>query len=326
MSNFETEKNLIEKIESLPEVYSQPAVLFLIAVGLIFFAEFVVMILLSLLPKSEPVIEGLLDASLLSIIIVPALYLFVYRPLKANIIKRQHSELHQQQMLEVDRVKNQFISTAAHELRTPLTSVMGYSELLLSPDEVIEEDRQLYLETIFEKSVVLGRLVDDLVDLSRIDSGQVLRVEVVESQLIPIVENVLHYFRYTIPDRVIEAEVPEEMPSLQIDPVRIGQVLENLIGNAIKYSPEGSPVKLSVEIDKLEARITVVDRGFGMTPKQLDKIFEKFYRVDSSNTATGGLGLGLTIVKEIVEGHGGSVQVDSVFGQGTSIQVTLPRT
>lgn len=310
--------------EFFPEVYSKPAVLFLLAIGIVFFAEFLVMLLLARLPKFEPVVEALVDASLLSSFVVPALYLFVYRPLKENISKRQRTEAEQQQMLEVDRIKSQFISTAAHELGTPLTSVMGYSELLLSSVELTENERRTYQQIIYDKSLVLERLIDDLLDLSRIDSGQVVRIEKAEHLLLPIVESVVHFFRYTMPERTIEMVLPAEVPPLQIDAVRIGQVIENLISNAIKYSPDGGLVKVTVANALQEICVTVTDQGLGMTPDQLDRVFEKFYRADNSDTATDGLGLGMTIVKEIVEGHGGSVRIDSVYSQGTSVKVTLP--
>jgi signal transduction histidine kinase len=324
-SQLKSETSHDQDIDFFPEVYSKPAVLFMLAIGIVFFAEFLVMLLLARLPKLEPVVEALVDASLLSSFIVPALYLFVYRPLKENISKRQRTEAEQQQMLEVDRIKSQFISTAAHELGTPLTSVMGYSELLLSSVELTEDERRAYQQTIYDKSMVLERLIDDLLDLSRIDSGQVVRLEMDEHLLLPIVESVVHFFQCSMPDRKIETVLPIEVPPMQIDAVRIGQVLENLISNAIKYSPDGGQVKVKVAKAHQEICVTVTDQGLGMTPPQLDRVFEKFYRVDNSDTATGGLGLGMTIVKEIVEGHGGSVRVDSVYNQGTSVQVTLPR-
>lgn len=311
--------------ENLPGIYSRPSVLFLLAIGIVFFAEILVMLLLNSLPPLDPATEALIDSILLSLLIVPALYFFVYRPLEANINIRRETELQQRHMLEVDRLKSQFISTAAHELGTPLTSVIGYSELLLATDDLDEADRQRYLQTILDKALVLDRLTDDLLDLSRVESGQVVRIQKEECLLLPIVESVIHYSQYSFSQRVIAAELPADILPLQVDAVRIGQVLENLISNALKYSPEGGAVKIVVDDSPQEVAITVTDQGIGMTRAQRERVFEKFYRADHSDTATDGLGLGMTIVKEIVDGHGGELRIDSILGQGTSVQVTLPR-
>ncbi len=310
--------------DTLPAVYSRPAALFFLAVGIIFLAEFLVMLLLSRMTGIDPLAEALIDAFLLSSLIIPALYFFVYRSLKMNIGNRLRAETSQQKMHEINQLKSQFISTAAHELATPLSAVIGYTELLLSPLELTEEDRDQHLQTVLSKANVLDRLIDDLLDLSRIDSGQMSHFEKKNQLLLPIVESVVHYFRDSMPEQIIKTVVADESLRLSFDAVRIGQVLENLIGNAIKYSPDKAPVRLSVEDLDKGVSITVSDQGIGIAPEHCSQIFGKFFRVDCSDTSIGGLGLGLTIVKEIVEGHAGTVHVESSLGQGTSVQVLLP--
>ena len=311
--------------KKMPGVYSRPVFLFLLSAGIIFAAEFLIMLFLRTLPTFSPFREALVDSLLLSSLILPALFMFVYRPLEANIGTRLKVETEHKQMQKLDQVKNQFISTAAHELSTPLCVVIGYTELLLSSKKLTQEDRQQYLQAILDKALVLDRLTHDLLDLSRIDSGQVVRFNKAEQSLLPIIESVVHFFQYSHPARAFETVLPAEIPSLQIDAVRIGQLLENLIGNSIKYSPDSEPVRLEVEEHAQDVRIIISDHGVGMTREQTMRTFEKFYRVDRSDAAVGGLGLGMTIVKEIVEGHSGSIRVDSVFGEGTSVTVMLPK-
>lgn len=231
---------------------------------------------------------------------------------------------------EIDRIKTDFISTAAHELRTPLTSLIGYAELLSSAESsggLSEREREQFLETIREKGFVLSQIVDDLLDLSRIDAGLkfVLQLETINPER--LLSGTVDQFRLHFPDHGYELFLANDSSlAVDCDPKRIMQVLENLLTNAIKYSPPGSLVTIASRSHDEVYEFSVTDRGIGMSPDQVDKAFDMFYRVDASNTATGGLGLGLSIVKQIVDLHGGSVSIESQLGRGTCFRVELPKT
>ena len=225
---------------------------------------------------------------------------------------------------EMDRMKSDFISTAAHELRTPLTVILGFCELLASDRDFSEEERQGFLQTIISRTEWLSRLVNELLDLSRLERGRRIPLQAtectVDELLLPLVEQ----YRVLYPRHDFPLFLPTPSPRLNVDRGKISQVLDNLLSNAVKYSPEGGPVEIRGEIDGENCRLTVIDHGIGMSPQQSARMFETFYRADFSNTAVGGLGLGMAIVRGIVEAHGGQIRVESVPGKGTKVMVSLP--
>jgi PAS domain S-box-containing protein len=227
---------------------------------------------------------------------------------------------------EVDRMKSEFISTAAHELRTPLTSVIGYAELLLEQIDAgtFSPDSREFLEEILEKGEALAEIVNDLLDLSRVESGQLVCLHLLSQGMDQLLRNVTEDFRRLHPDYRFELRLPETMVQVLLDPGKIRQVLENLLGNAVKFSPKGSVVRVTSDCTDQELITRVQDEGIGMTPEQLRHIFDKFYRGDASNTAVGGLGLGMAIARNIIEAHGGRIAVESAPGRGTTVTFTLP--
>jgi len=225
---------------------------------------------------------------------------------------------------ELSRMKSEFISTAAHELRTPLTSIQGFSEVLLTREDIPASDRRRYLRYIHQNTATLVNLVRDLLDLSRIEAGQALCLEKKPCTLDVLVKQYYDSYRARYPRHRFELSLPEPVPCLQVDPGKIGQVLENLLSNAVKYSPEGGEVKIQAELDQGRCRISVSDQGIGMTPEQAGKACEKFYRVDNSTTAVEGTGLGLSIVKHVVEAHGGEMRIESEPARGTRFSFTVP--
>lgn len=226
---------------------------------------------------------------------------------------------------ESDRLKSEFIATAAHELRTPLTAILGFSELLYEDrDKLPEHDRE-YLEDIIERSEVLEKLIDQLLNLSRIETGRPLMIETRLTDLIPLIDNTLSQYHQENADGRFRVDVQAESLLMMIDGPKIGQVLENLTTNAIKYSPEDSLIDIRITATADEVQISIQDQGKGMTPEQLQHVFEKFYRADSSDTAVRGLGLGMSIAKMIIEEHGGSIWVESEHGKGTRACFSLPR-
>lgn len=227
------------------------------------------------------------------------------------------------------RMKSQFVSTAAHELRTPLATIMGYSELLL--DDIVgastsPQEQREFIATILDRTEVLTRIVDELLDLSRIEAGHKIPLKIESCNLDSIVAEALADFSTRFPSHIFE-QLPAtgDACTCQVDPVRIRQVIDNLMDNAVKYSSSTGVIRLGCGISDEHCRLLVSDNGIGLTPEQQARIFDEFYRVDASNTAVGGLGLGLSIVREIVAGHGGQVQVESEVGKGTILTIILPR-
>jgi PAS domain S-box-containing protein len=226
---------------------------------------------------------------------------------------------------ELDRLKSEFICTAAHELRSPLTSVMGYTELLLGREAMENGRRGEFLAIIYEKSQELARIIDDLLDLSRVESGQTVQMEKTLCDMTATVRLFLRDFQQSHPDRPLLLDLPDTPIALWMDEKKFNQVLDNLLNNAVKFSAPQSPIGVALQETADTVRIVVRDQGIGMTSRQMERIFDKFYRVDSSNTAQGGLGLGLAIVKSIVDAHEGDIRVSSQPGNGTEITVILPK-
>ncbi len=228
---------------------------------------------------------------------------------------------------QVELMKNEFVSTAAHELRTPLTSIMGYSEILMYPEEFggFDAERQReFLAEIYEKAEGLSRMLNELLDISRIESGQGLSLERTVCTVGEIVERVVREFRILCPERSFDVEIEDPSMEFCVDQGKFVRILDNLLSNAVKYSPAGSFVRVSADLMDNFVRFTVEDRGIGMTPEQLDRVFDKFYRADTSDTAVGGIGLGMNIVKNIITAHGGTVWVESTQGLGTTVSFLLP--
>ncbi len=227
----------------------------------------------------------------------------------------------------LDQMKNEFISTAAHELRTPLTSILGYSELMLEPTNLnrfTDEERQDFLQEILSRAETLARIIDDLLSISRIESGQPLALEKQPTDISYVIERVIQQFKLTGKTRKYELELLQEKTLLLVDAERIQQVLENLLSNAVKYSEEGSLIRIQTLRLEDSFQVVVEDQGVGIPQEKQARIFDKFYRVDYGDTKISGLGIGLSIVKQIIDGHDGRIKVTSILGQGTRIQFNLP--
>lgn len=224
---------------------------------------------------------------------------------------------------EVDRLKTEFLSTAAHELRTPLTSIRGFSEILLTRDMPLEKSRR-FLDTINIQATNLGNIINDLLDLARIESGRGLELRRAATDVVAIVREVLDVFipRSEKHTYVLEAEPPQILAHCDRDKIR--QAIQNLVSNATKYSPQGGEIKVSMIRNDPFLRCSVSDQGIGMLPDQLSHVFEKFYRANAGTTAVEGTGLGMSIVKAIIEQHGGCISIESAIGKGTSATFTLP--
>lgn len=224
---------------------------------------------------------------------------------------------------QLDQMKSEFISTAAHELRTPLTVIMGFSEVLLD-EQGLASHQQEYLAIINDKAEVLQRLIDDLLDLGRVESGRIVHVEKSRCDLAEVIRQSIADFQLTHQGHRFVVALPETPVELEADPLRLAQTLENLLGNAVKFSAPGSQIRVGCCQRGPLVEVCVSDQGVGMTPEQVGRMFEKFYRVDSTVTSKQGLGLGMTIVKNIIDAHGGQIRVESRPGEGTEITFSLP--
>ncbi len=232
-------------------------------------------------------------------------------------------------LVDMDRMKNEFISTAAHELSTPLSTIMGYTELLRTPDEFggfTDEQKHDFINEVYESGEALRRIIEDLLDISRIESGRPIPMVREETDLMATLQKKVNTYITQNKRYNFHLELPSEpfQPVLLIDRHRINQVLENLLNNAIKYSPDGSEIIITGKEDKRGWEVRIKDQGIGMNADQLNRIFDKFYRADASNTAMQGLGLGMSIVKQIITAHGGTIRVESTEGHGTTAVLNLP--
>jgi len=228
---------------------------------------------------------------------------------------------------KLDRAKSDFISTAAHELRTPLIAIVGYSELLENSGNSLltQEQKESYLSIIQSSAENLNHLVDDLLDVGRIQIGRSLGVVAKENQIAVIIDKIVKSMRVRSQQHNIVIDHINAPPQTMLfDRGRITQVFYNLISNAIKYSPLGGTIKIQTITDEDKILFSVIDHGQGMTLPQVEHVFDRFYRADTESAETSGLGLGMSIVKQIIDDHGGEVCVDSAPGEGTTVTFFLP--
>ena len=228
---------------------------------------------------------------------------------------------------EIERMKDEFISIAAHELNTPLAVIQGYAELLRDEPWTApykRTQRQEFLSLILEKCARLQKIVDDLLDLSRVDSGWMLVLHKSRWRVRDELDRQVWQFQRETLKHRFEVACDLSCGEVSADRGKIGQVIENLLGNAVKYSPRGGLIRVQAEVEGNVLRVTVADQGIGMTPEQAGRAFEKFYRADTLDTAIGGLGLGLAISRSIIEAHGGWIWLESEVGKGTRAHFTLP--
>ena len=228
------------------------------------------------------------------------------------------------QQFEVDRLKSEFLTTAAHELRTPMTSIYGFAELLMLREFPPERRREL-LERIHRQSQAMMAILDELLDLARIESRHALDFEFQPVNLCALVQQTVDDFGVPDGRERPGLTLPADLPWVSVDARKLSQALRNLLSNAYKYSPGGGPVALRVQAATAEqVDIEVQDQGIGMTAEELAHVTERFYRADRSG-AIPGTGLGMAIVKEIVELMGGSLHLDSEPGRGTRVTLRLRR-
>jgi len=230
-----------------------------------------------------------------------------------------------ERLRELDRMKDEFVALVSHELRTPLTSIRGYLELLLEDADRFEQSHTDWLSVIDRNSERLLCLVEDLLLKAQVNAGKVA-LSVKEIDIAAIVEHSVETGTPVATARgitLVSSAVP--MSPVAADPVRLGQVVDNLISNALKFTPAGGRVELRATKRNGRARIEIADTGMGISPAEQERLFERFYRTAQAQTdAVPGVGLGLSIAKAIVEAHGGTISCESVEGAGTTFAIELP--
>lgn len=227
----------------------------------------------------------------------------------------------------LERVRKDFVANVSHELKTPLTAIKGYIEALLDGAKDDPHRSVEFLQILMRNTDRLTNIIADLLTLSHIESGQYRwkREPVMLPNLIESVTGLLRPLADKKHQR-LSSTVPTVLLPVSGDPEQLTQALMNLVENAIKYTPEQGTITVEATQGDKEVEITVADTGLGISAKDLQPIFERFYRVDRARSRElGGTGLGLSIVKHIVESHGGTVRVDSEHGRGSRFIVTLPR-
>ncbi|BCV25370.1 two-component system histidine kinase PnpS [Gelria sp. Kuro-4] len=230
------------------------------------------------------------------------------------------------ELRRLERMRTEFVASVSHELRTPLTAIRGFSETLLDGALADKAAAEHFLRIIDDEARRLTALIDDLLDLSRLELKRAnLKLE--NFALLPLVESIAASLKPRLDKAALTLSVEIKDPELavQADRDRIRQVLLNLIDNSIKYTPAGGRISISAAALDGTVRVAVADTGRGIPSEDLERIFERFYRVDKARSRSeGGTGLGLAIVKHIIELHGGKVEAQSELGKGTTIAFTIP--
>ena len=224
---------------------------------------------------------------------------------------------------EVDRVRSEFVHTVSHDLRSPLTSVIGYAELVERAGPLNEMQRD-FISRIQDSIQHITSLINDLLDLNTIEAGIDTRREFVQ------LEGILRYTINMLHGQIkakrvkIQTDIPPALPALRANPIRLRQVLDNVIGNAIKYSNPNGEIFISIQSEGNQLILQVKDQGLGIPPADQPHIFDKFYRGPNIGSDVEGSGLGLAIVRTIVENHQGRIWVESTLGKGSTFFIVLP--
>ncbi|MBI3162815.1 MAG: hypothetical protein HYZ23_09905, partial [Chloroflexi bacterium] len=223
--------------------------------------------------------------------------------------------------------QREFVANVSHELKTPLTSIQGFAQAMLDGTADTDESRQKAAQVIYDESGRMHRMVLDLLDLARLDSGTA-DITMAGVNVTGLLNAIAEKFTPQLQkaDVIIQVDAPANLPSITADGDRLAQVFTNLVDNALKFTPRDGMIRLQASVANGEMQITVSDTGAGIPPQALAHIFDRFYQADPARKGgeTHGAGLGLAIAREIVQAHGGRINVRSRLGEGTSFDVFLP--
>jgi two-component system, OmpR family, sensor histidine kinase ResE len=229
----------------------------------------------------------------------------------------------------MDKLREDFVANVSHELKTPIAMLQGYSEAIVDDVAGTEEEKKELAGIILDESKRMGRLVNELLDLARLEAGH-MKLHHIKIAIPPFAERIVRKFQGPAKDREIQLklEMTGVFKEMEIDPDRIEQVLTNLIDNAIRHSSDGGFVNLSIESTAQAVKFLIKDNGSGIKEEDLPFVFERFYKGDKARTRgkSGGTGLGLAIARNIVEAHGGQINVHSKNQEGTTFSFVIPRT
>ena len=242
-------------------------------------------------------------------------------PIGAVLVLNDITELE-----NLERVRTDFVANASHELKTPITAIRGLTETLLGDDEIEKETVTSFIERVHAQSLRLSQLVGDLMTISRLESSQAGE-EFTRINFADLARQAVRAGQVTAEEKGqdLDAELPDTEVMVWGDRQNLSQLLDNLIDNAIKYTPNDGSITVKVSKDDENAILQVTDTGIGISPQFQQRVFERFYRVDKARSQSlGGTGLGLSIVKNIAEKHGGSISVKSQLGSGSSFTIKLP--
>jgi two-component system phosphate regulon sensor histidine kinase PhoR len=224
-------------------------------------------------------------------------------------------------------MRDQFVDTATHELRTPLANIKAYAETLALAEMIDIEQQKQFLNTINSEATRLARFVDDLLSVSSMELGS-LSLNKQVTDFTRMLNEVVTKVRPQIEEKqqTFEIKFPEKLPEPELDKDKIAAVLVNLLGNAVKYTPEGGRVTFRVNITDQQIELSIEDTGVGIAAEELPKVFEKFFRSqDPRVQEQTGTGLGLALAQEVVRLHGGQITVESEINKGSKFSVLLPR-
>lgn len=229
---------------------------------------------------------------------------------------------------ETNRLKTEFVNNISHELKTPLTLIRLYGETLQRKENLTDEEKKESYEIITKESERLSHLINNVLDFSRIEMGR-KEFDLKKGYLQDVIRDTLESYRYHLEKKgfVINKDIAEDLPEMNFDGEAIASVLINLLSNAMKFSPKEKEVTVKLFRDNVNAVLQVADKGIGISQKEIPKIFERFYQSDNKvSSETRGSGLGLTLVKNIIEAHKGRIEVESEPGKGSTFSVILPLT
>jgi two-component system phosphate regulon sensor histidine kinase PhoR len=230
------------------------------------------------------------------------------------------------ELMQLEKMRREFVANASHELRTPLAAIRGFAETLLGNPALSDADRRTYLEVIDRHARRLSAIVSDLLELSTIES-QETSFQLAAIDVARLAETLLQDLRPRLDEKKLSVTLTTERTGIaRADAQACEQILSNLLDNAIKYTEPGGNIAVRIGGDDRSVRVDVADTGLGIPERDLGRIFERFYRVDQARSrAQGGTGLGLAIVKHLVQNQGGEILVESRLGRGSTFSFSLPR-
>jgi two-component system phosphate regulon sensor histidine kinase PhoR len=248
-------------------------------------------------------------------------------PVQASSHKGAVLVLHEiTDLRRLERVRQDFVANVSHEFRTPLTAIQGFAETLLSGALEDPANRRRFVEIIREHATRLARLTEDLLKLSRIEAGQ-LKLEFRPVSVSRLIESCVETAHLKAVPRqlALNVRLPEGLPPVRGDSNSLQEVLQNLLDNALQYTPAGGKIDVSASCSDGRVVVTVADTGIGIPQVEQERIFERFYRVDAARSReAGGTGLGLSIARHIMEAHGGRLWVESAVGEGSRFHFSIP--